>query len=625
MASRQLIGMLFIAGVLVVASGTAAAIQCYQCHGTAANYQPLDAPYRNISTGGFQGNHRTHTGAGAVPAACDKCHPGSSGYPPSHRNGFIRLASHLNGSPLATPYRNTTSAFPQSATPTLGSCSGVNCHFETPSPTWGSAPFTGTGQCASCHEGTVPLSATHATHRRYSSAIMGKFSSYTACATCHVNYVSPPAFSHATSAGRHPITVSVGGYNSGSTTYLPSQTHGAYGSCTNLYCHSPGTRSAAPYPAPLQTATWGTTLRSDCSGCHKGSAASFRTMSSGSHTRHVGFDGGGSSNRIDCVRCHAATVTAGLTLRDLSRHVNGAVDVAFDTSSTAVNGTYNGSLTPVAKTPGTAYGACNNVYCHSNGQNDGGTGITYRQPTWGNAASGACGSCHDVDAGYGHGTVQIATGSHPKHLAYAFTTSSNSSKCTICHNVGGLAFNGSCSNTCHGTLSRHANHQVDVLFPASFGAAAAYNGSPNPGSGYGSCANVYCHSNGTSVATGTVPATTSPVWGAGGLACTGCHDYPPSYANGSPKANSHAKHAAAGFGCNACHAATTADGTTIADYSRHVNMVYDLVPGAGVSFTYVFAAGGGTCSAISCHNNGTAVWGTTLTCADCHTVSPGGD
>jgi len=37
-----------------------------------------------------------------------------------------------------------------------------------------------------------------------------------------------------------------------------------------------------------------------------------------------------------------------------------------------------------------------------------------------------------------------------------------------------------------------------------------------------------------------------------------------------------------------------------------------------VSLTYTYQNGGGTCSNISCHNGGTAQWGASLSCADCH-------
>src|SRR5689334_22044383 len=172
MTWRCIFWILFSYGPVLLLPGPAdAAIQCYQCHGTQdpVDYRPLDSSYRNISSGGLQGNHRTHMGGAATPTICNKCHPGSDSYTSSHRDGKIKLLSRINNSPLPATYKNTTSAFLQTAMPVLGSCAGVNCHFETGTPNWGSSPFNSTDQCTRCHEGAVPLSATHAAHKRYST------------------------------------------------------------------------------------------------------------------------------------------------------------------------------------------------------------------------------------------------------------------------------------------------------------------------------------------------------------------------------------------------------------------------------------------------------------------------
>lgn len=46
-----------------------AALQCYDCHGTRStlDLRPEDATHRNISSGGFRGNHRQHLGEGSTP------------------------------------------------------------------------------------------------------------------------------------------------------------------------------------------------------------------------------------------------------------------------------------------------------------------------------------------------------------------------------------------------------------------------------------------------------------------------------------------------------------------------------------------------------------------------------
>jgi predicted CxxxxCH...CXXCH cytochrome family protein len=123
------------------------------------------------------------------------------------------------------------------------------------------------------------------------------------------------------------------------------------------------------------------------------------------------------------------------------------------------------------------------------------------------------------------------------------------------------------------------------------------------------CANTYCHSNGTSIATGAIPVNTSAAWNSGPITCDSCHEYGPGYDLYAPKANSHVRHNF--LGCESCHYTTTTDGTTITNTVQHVNGQYDLAPSPTYyrfltnhpnTFDYVFDTGGGTCSNISCHD-----------------------
>ncbi|RII26152.1 MAG: hypothetical protein CXR31_10615 [Geobacter sp.] len=642
------ITVLFSLIALCFQTGAAYAAPITDCAGCHV-MPPLDDTSRNITTGGFQGNHQTHQPAGAVAANCAVCHGGGvSGYVNAHRDRFIRLSSSINGSPATGTYTRGTS-FAQSATPALGTCSNVNCHFEKVTPTWGSASFAytdnATNDCGKCHL-AAPADGNHPYGTQKHGVYYGTDTG--SCVKCHSDHTAEAnKFAHATSAGNRGLQVLFTAAPNGSGTYsgdvsypnyLPSKNPARNGTCTNLYCHSPGNKATGPYTPPQQTATWGATLRADCSGCHKGSDASFNYMSSGSHAEHVH-----AYNRIDCVKCHEATVNFGMTIKDVSKHVSKTVEVAFNNTSTAVNGKYNNAFAPVSKNPGTAYGQCDNVYCHSNGQNNGGTGITYRQPTWGNASTGACGTCHDVLGEFGHGTVQIASGSHTKHLGYDYTTNGyNGTKCTLCHNVGALPFAGAgCTNSCHNaTSSKHANNQIDVLFPSNFvGASASYNGTTKPGDGYSSCVSIYCHSDGQ----GTPSYAPAVTWGTGSLNCTSCHGS--ATANGpsgtalSGKHAAHTNNAAVlgtnnSFGCVDCHQKTVADNTTLnatTGYVAHVNKFVDYT-GLRAGGPTRYNSSTKQCSNFYCHSNGNvtslvyvnpAVWSSTTTygCNGCHGTS----
>jgi predicted CxxxxCH...CXXCH cytochrome family protein len=202
--------------------------------------------------------------------------------------------------------------------------------------------------------------------------------------------------------------------------------------------------------------------------------------------------------------------------------------------------------------------------------------------------SSSCTSCHEP----------AATGSHASHLSGAIA-------CSACHGTTAAANTALVPGT-----ATHIDGMAEVAF------APDLNG--NFDSAAKTCSALYCHSDGTSLATGQTPVG-SISWGGAGLACTACHGNPPAYANGAPKANSHSRHS---FSCNTCHAGTTADGTSIADKAFHANRAYNVTPAAGVSFSYAYAATGGTCSSISCHHNGTATWGGILACDGCHDAPP---
>ena len=462
--------------------------------------------------------------------ACSICHPGSSTYEASHRDGLIKVSSRINNSLITTPYNNITSAFPQTATPTPGGCASVNCHFETATPAWGNDPSLTT--CSTCH-GVPPAGISAA----YSGGAAGSHSIHNAyypgvnnCIKCHTDHtVEAKPFVHATSIGKRAIAVRLrdplnniyGSFSAGTRDYLPSQV--------------------------------------------------------ASHT----------------------------------------------------------------------YGTCNNTYCHSTVQAEGGVGApTYGTPTWSVDLPSCNTTCHDVGgSNSGHNnTPTISTGSHSRHLAYYFDqmTPNPISHCTACHHwptVPSVTACSGCHSPPHGgdglfypeVFTKHVNGAIEVVFNPNF-SDGTYNGSPVPRSGYSNCTNTYCHSRGISVATGTVPNNTTVNWGTvGPLACNGCHgnnsysDYRkafPFYTSNRPttKANSHPAHLA--YNCNKCHVNTTSDGTTITSTINHVNKSYNVNPGAGAGFVYSFNSVGGTCNTISCHGNTSAQWGTAA-CLGCHSVPQG--
>lgn len=645
--------------VMLFSNVSVAALQCNACHGTSGpvDYRPLDAASRDLETGGFIGNHRTHMGNGATVSSCNICHGNGTdvgAYLSGHRNGSVEMISNINNSPKPGGSIYSKGVFfNQTSVPTVGNCSNTNCHFEATTPSWGSAVFASPNDCNQCHGlppngGASGASGSHAKHDSYYPGAGN-------CAKCHSNHIAEVnKFAHATSAGKRNLNISFsaapnngsGAYSGALNDYLPSQTN-VFGDCTVTYCHSPGNK-AVSFDAPNQTATWGNSLT--CKGCHKSDNASGDIMASGSHDKHVNYL---SMNTIACVKCHAATVGSGMTIIDIASHVNGKVNIKFNSLTTAVNGTYGGQATPYAKDPGTAPGQCNNVYCHSTVQSGAnGTGApVYKTPTWG--GSSGCGSCHDGDNGHGGGAV-MSTGSHSVHLSPSYGGISASVKCAICHNISGQSIantNSSC-NFCHNAApSKHANGKIDMIVSSDYGATASYNGSQIPRAGFNSCSNVSCHYG-----------TTTPVWGSAiPINCVGCHTLAILMASGS-----HAKHisnsltptmynytanrstaAEYNFGCSNCHPLVTSNhmnGTvniTIQKNEAGIGSLRSKNSATGVGIGSANSGITGTtktnvvCTAAYCHSNGNAAalvyavtpnwYGGSFTgdrCANCHGNAP---
>ncbi len=731
---------------LLCSANAHAAIQCYQCHGSTAppDYRPVDAAYRNVTSGGFQGNHRTHMGPGAGAAACTTCHS-SDGYTSSHRNGRIDMAANINGSPLAAVYRNGSSGFGQTPTPSLGSCNNVNCHFERTSPTWGSAPLTAPAGCGACHGappsgGDTGAAGSHPLHDRYLPGTGG-------CATCHSDHLGETSpFAHATSAGRRDLVVAIrnpgssasGSYNGPVNDYLPRSQGNRFGRCSAVYCHSNGTTVATgAVLGTFSSPTWGSGTAScgschsyppaynngapkanahpkhnyynySCSRCHYGTttdgasiadparhanaaydvtpppgetlsytaspaggscttychssaqgitdptlpptytspswnqqygrgcqmchAAGYHAqgvvpyMKSGSHEKHLIFEVGGGcgtchykpeyNDRPTCWQCHVVSVFDGhqnISARG-PEHADGKIDVALIPTFPAAGatGSYTGDTVP-----GTPYGTCQNLYCHSRGTR---LNPPYEPPIsdnirWGGALPGDCTGCHGGDA---TSASPLATGSHGSHIGY---DCSGCHQATVTDNRSPIPAKSMAYYPIYTDKTKHANGYVEVALSPNNG-GSYFSGAKSPGSAPGSCSNTYCHTSGTSVATGGIVDTvSSPVWGSPPLTCSGCHGYPPTYPDTTPKANNHGRHTQ--FGCQTCHFATTTNGTAITDQNRHLNKQYDLAAGDGVSFTYSYSTGGSSCSGVSCHGAGAAPrpWASTG-CGNCHTAPP---
>jgi predicted CxxxxCH...CXXCH cytochrome family protein len=460
---------LFVTG----AAERALAIDCSGCHGnkSLSDFRPVDSPYRNITTGGFRGNHQNHLTPGIGALSCIKCHPGASEYSTKHRNGQIEISANINNSPLTATYRNGSTAFPQRSTPKLGRCNNVNCHFEQDTPTWGGAAFTIPDGCANCHGmppsgGTSGADGSHTRHNDYYPGSAG-------CSTCHPGHTS---FGHATSAGRAVIVTpkdlasgASGNYSGPTNDYLPSQNN-RFGVCTNMYCHSNGTSLSSGITPNVTTPEWGSPSLT-CISCHASPPDYVNgTLKTNSHQVQA--------HLLNCSVCHQATTTNGSAISSTANHVNGIYTVTPD-RFTSMTYTYS----PTGS-------SCSNTSCHA---------APAGARKWG-ALPGDCNGCHESPPD---------SPSHVKHFSGTALQASYTSVSIAGDSSVGYLFN--CAN-CHPRdpiFHRDGTVQVELHDPAAPAgsvkllnpSAAQYASgsstlfdSRNYAYTNGTCSNVYCHS-----------------------------------------------------------------------------------------------------------------------------------
>ncbi|MHB8764513.1 MAG: CxxxxCH/CxxCH domain c-type cytochrome, partial [Deferrisomatales bacterium] len=618
------------------------------------------------------------------PFSCVECHTDTPGVGATHNDGGVN-ATMTNiavrqgwtgaGGPLAAAWSaGALNGGAAGGSVTDDSCSNINCHSPyyqanahrsgTPTPYTRYWINSTRWDCYTCH-GYDGVAATtrptkdrvgtgsHVTHLLRDFEMIG--GSYP-CAACHADHagnlwhkdgVLNVPFSAGPAQLRPYGPVGVYSQNGvAPTDNRTAQGSRAYGTCTNVYCHS-SVQSSPPGAAPTYaTVTWGGTVA--CGNCHNnnwvhgGAGAIVQAMTSGSHGKHTSVpysyncsfchNSAGDGTGGACVDCHLPN----------NVHVDGKIDLPLQATlgSAMVAGVYdtdNNLGTDEARgLPGAAYGRCGTVYCHSTGEPRGPQAIAYASAiTWGVAGGAACGACHGVDRATGAMTSNV----HAKHTAWA---SGDATKyaytCDKCHS-GVATWGGSSYTIASATL--HVNGSHDLNLGLNLGTYAPSAGG-TVGTAGGTCTATYCHSRGLDRSAPYTQVNNAPRvepdWdiAPATLGCTGCHGDAavlyPNYANNTTvtpgsvaltKKNSHARHG--NYECRYCHAATAGAGNVIATAANHANQAWNLQAGAGATFTVAVqgtisdaAYTPTTCNTISCHGGGNAQWGASLGCNACH-------
>jgi predicted CxxxxCH...CXXCH cytochrome family protein len=480
------------------------ALSCNACHGRSTTNGMPD--YTSGTPGSASANsHLKHVTGSSI--SCNECHERSTKnngsiraiFPSAHVNKAAEVFFNLSGANKAGVYAAAVGS---------KSCSNTYCHGSA-AIQWGGASLS----CTSCHGASnagdlsAGAAAGHALHVNSPTAFSNltgssqtSASAYVfSCKSCH------PTTSHATGPASALSAAAIGGsalaaaqYTAGATSLGDSKGFKyTAGTCSTNSCHSNGRGGA-----PLVTASWSAAATGSCLSCHDGkqTGATASTLSA-RHDRHMNPTGNaliGLNNGLNCVDCHAKTVSGNTTVGNKTRHVNGYLD-------------YSGLRAGGSARYSTSTKQCSNIYCHSNG-NPG--ALVYVNMTgskaWSGTATLGCNGCHGRSGSLGApdylngGAAPLPTAnSHAKHVAGAADTT----VCATCHlKTANASLGGRFKD--YTAASYHLNGTSNVHFSA---AKAGTGATFTPASG--TCNNVTCHGG-----TGS-----SVVWGGSSVNCQDCH------------------------------------------------------------------------------------------------------
>jgi predicted CxxxxCH...CXXCH cytochrome family protein len=635
------------------------------CHSSGNQNEPaLDRGYKTIKW----------TDTGTLPADCTGCHDIPAGAKQTlahtvHVLGATNATNVARDLACATchddtmdagsnttianvvPHANGKVDINMSTALDSGDCSNISCHSDgnyggsdhgaTANPQYNTVAWTAaTGSllnaCDKCH-GDDP---TNKSYPAYTDGNAGTADANShnkhagdnniSCEVCHLDTTSDG--SSIVTNGDHVNQV-INVTNTASLIYNSTDS-----SCNVAVCHGGG--------EPV----WGATGSVACGSCHEANKnladshpEHYNALSVGdTAVASIGYNATTDGYVVQCGVCH--TSVGGDTIT----HGGGWVDPGVRTAEVKFDGTISsGTTAPASKYNAgtTSYddvafkytdATCTNLYCHgdfagpSNGNN--------ATATWGDAASAACGTCHDVDTTPGPTFMQ--GGKHKRHAQDIGLA------CSVCH--GSTA-----DNAATGILDKsvHANQVLNWEFSATYNAVSYFNSATykNANSGtvakanvgdsgqYGSCDLVYCHSNAQSSPPGDPITYAQPDW-SGSANCGDCHKSGPTYSGlGVQASGSHQVHVdqasadAYLIDCYVCHN-NAGSSTPSAHANFEVNVQWDNTDPSFTAASYngslIPGDAYGSCSSNYCHSNGQTGgaevfteprWGTTIgDCVSCH-------
>jgi len=509
---------------------------CTACHGNPPTTGNIGGPTGMVTDalGGAVGAHAKHNMDRGMH--CVTCHNGYAP-PKAMPSTTLDIGFNVNGSNVPgftgtvvggafvgnsnTTTITWTSSSPGTTVttaPNVVTCT-VYCHGSTLTPPRVAAAswVAGTVEsaCGSCHGASPSTPPTTGGHPRHAGSGTGQLAM--GCDQCHGVRADN---GHVNGNVEWDLTLVDGQYKTpagathtatGSTaTLAPSS---AYGSCTNVYCHSSAQGVTGSGAITYQTPVWGGAPLA-CNGCHKNMATD--AAAPGSHRSHVNVTGA----NLGCGSCHAG-YTSSTTVA--ATHVNKQIDLSTNFAYSQGN----------PHSAGNGYGTCSSSNCHGSGT------VPWGGTLW--STTDQCGKCHSSTA-----AGAVTAGTPYYSTSFPLKNTSNTDPKVGAHTAHVTASEslhpGLGCVDCHGVVNltdiTHMNGATDFnwsVLARTGGLSPSYNPST------GACTNVYCHGagmpGGDTSGTNKTPVWNNPAYLPPTLTVAGCgtcHGFPPPVSAGHP-------------------------------------------------------------------------------------------
>lgn len=445
---------------------------CQQCHADNPLGGPGSNPRFNVQLGRL-------VDAGLGNTGCEVCHAPLAAHPRVLRIPAV-FGAITTLTPLNTPWYFHCKGSP-AGFDACNRCHGANLD--------GVGGVAGATSCTFCHNSGLPTTLKNCTschglppsgaaypNTAAAHPSHGTLNVADICGECH-NGLGTVSLDHFQRAKNHTPGVQPGAVQFGAfaqTGGLSPAFNETNKQCSNTYCHGATLAGGADKAPRWNDAAY--LAATGCGTCHGFPPAI---------PAHAGV-----TAATACKTCHTHVNASNSGFSDLTKHINGEVEVIGGAVAHAFP--YRGSV-HLSAAGAAPFAGCVTGICHTNGNAIGvypvanGTPPDCRACHTKASPGNSCGSCHGI------ASANALTAGRPNGVPNAFpniagrhNADHNSFACSLCHGINGTG------NASHGPSNRTAHGDANVVVQFTGEAAGMAFTRNVPGNGRGTCSG-NCH------------------------------------------------------------------------------------------------------------------------------------